>query len=64
MIGNSLRSDVLPVVEAGGWAVHVPAALSWSHEHAEPPDAAKARYFELSGLERLEELVETLESHS
>src|SRR5207302_2728701 len=61
MVGNSLRSDVLPVVEAGGWAVHVPAALSWSHEHADAPEPAKARYFELPDLERLEELVETLE---
>lgn len=61
MVGNSLRSDVLPVVEAGGWAVHVPAALSWSHEHAEPPARAKRRYFELPTLERLAGLIETLE---
>jgi putative hydrolase of the HAD superfamily len=32
MVGNSPRSDVLPVLEIGGWAAHVPAALSWSHE--------------------------------
>jgi putative hydrolase of the HAD superfamily len=32
MVGNSPRSDVLPVLAIGGWAVHVPAALSWSHE--------------------------------
>ena len=35
MVGNSVRSDVLPIIELGGWAVHVPAALSWSHEDAE-----------------------------
>ena len=49
MIGNSLRSDVRPVLEIGGWAVHVPAALSWSHEHADPPDGAE-RFFELTSL--------------
>jgi putative hydrolase of the HAD superfamily len=62
MIGNSLRSDVLPVIEAGGWAVYVPAALSWAHEHAEVPDAAGSRYFELATLEDLAGLVENLES--
>jgi putative hydrolase of the HAD superfamily len=38
MAGNSLRSDVLPVLEAGGHAVHVPYELTWSHEHV--PEAA------------------------
>ena len=32
MVGNSLRSDILPVVEAGGRAVHVPYELTWAHE--------------------------------
>ena len=50
MVGNSLRSDILPVVEAGGWALHIPAALSWSHEHADLPTARQARYFEVVSL--------------
>jgi putative hydrolase of the HAD superfamily len=57
MIGNSLRSDVLPVVEAGGWAVYIPAALSWSHEHAEVPASARPRIFELSALDGVPSLV-------
>ncbi|HEX6088134.1 MAG TPA: HAD family hydrolase [Thermoanaerobaculia bacterium] len=32
MVGNSLRSDVLPALEAGGHAVHVPYELTWAHE--------------------------------
>ncbi len=32
MIGNALRSDVLPVVAIGGHAIHIPAALEWDHE--------------------------------
>ncbi len=32
MVGNSPRSDVRPVLEIGGFAAHVPAALTWSHE--------------------------------
>jgi putative hydrolase of the HAD superfamily len=35
MVGNSVRSDVLPVLEIGGRAVHVPYPLVWAHEHAE-----------------------------
>jgi|SRR5438046_2254121 len=61
MVGNSLRSDVLPVIEAGGWAVYVPAALSWSHEHADAPAYATSRYFELTTLEGLAGLVRMLE---
>jgi putative hydrolase of the HAD superfamily len=57
MVGNSLRSDVLPVVDVGGWAVYVPAALSWSHEHADPTDLARQRFFERPTLEGLPEFV-------
>ena len=60
MVGNSVRSDVLPVLELGGWAVHVPAALSWAHEHADIPAAARGRYFEIASLDRLPALVESL----
>jgi putative hydrolase of the HAD superfamily len=32
MVGNSLRSDVLPVLEAGGTAVYIPYEITWAHE--------------------------------
>jgi len=35
MIGNSLKSDVLPVVEIGGHAIHIPYHTTWAHEHVE-----------------------------
>jgi len=37
MVGNSMKSDVRPALEAGGWGVHVPFELSWALEHAEAP---------------------------
>jgi putative hydrolase of the HAD superfamily len=61
MIGNSLRSDVLPVIELGGRGVYVPAELSWAHEHADVPDSARGRLFELAGLGALAGLVDDLE---
>jgi putative hydrolase of the HAD superfamily len=57
MVGNSPRSDILPVLEAGGWAVYVPAELSWAHEDAEVPEEARERYFEIPGLTELPGLV-------
>ncbi|MCU1353212.1 MAG: haloacid dehalogenase [Acidimicrobiales bacterium] len=35
MVGNSVRSDVLPVLALGARAVHVPYHVTWVHEHAE-----------------------------
>jgi putative hydrolase of the HAD superfamily len=32
MIGNSLRSDIVPVLELGGWGVHMPYHVTWVHE--------------------------------
>ncbi len=32
MVGNSLRSDIAPVVQLGGWGVYMPYALTWAHE--------------------------------
>jgi len=58
MIGNSLRSDILPVIEAGAWAVHIPAALSWSHEHADLPPQARRRCVELPTLALLPQTIE------
>ena len=37
MCGNSLKSDVLPALEAGAWAAHVPYPVTWAHELAEAP---------------------------
>ena len=33
MIGNSLKSDILPVINIGGHAIHVPYHTTWAHEH-------------------------------
>lgn len=62
MVGNSLRSDVLPVLEIGGWGVLVPNELSWAHEHGEPPTEGGERYFEIERLEQLPELLARLKS--
>jgi putative hydrolase of the HAD superfamily len=54
MVGNSLRSDVLPVLEAGGAAVHVPYAVTWEHETV-AQDALAGKEF--VSLDRISDLV-------
>ncbi len=40
MVGNSLRSDIAPVLRLGGWGIHVPYHLTWAHEsEADIPEA-------------------------
>ena len=56
MVGNSLKSDVLPALEAGAWGVHVPHGLTWALEHAEPPKDA-ARFRTISDLGALPQLL-------
>ena len=59
MVGNSLKSDVLPALEAGAWGVHVPHGLTWALEHAEPPKDA-ARFRTISDLGALPQLLQSL----
>lgn len=37
MVGNSVKSDIVPAIDAGGWGVHVPYHITWALEHAEAP---------------------------
>ncbi|MGC1852125.1 MAG: HAD family hydrolase [Solirubrobacterales bacterium] len=44
MVGNSLRSDVVPVVELGGRAIHVPYHVTWAHEEGDASELPLDRY--------------------
>ncbi|AGI73579.1 haloacid dehalogenase-like protein [Octadecabacter arcticus 238] len=59
MVGNSVRSDVIPAIEAGAWGVHVPHELTWGYEHADAP-VTHRRFREIFTLRELPELVATL----
>jgi len=49
MVGNSMRSDILPALAAGAYAAYVPYPLIWAHEVAEAP-ADEPRFAELSTI--------------
>jgi putative hydrolase of the HAD superfamily len=59
MIGNSLRSDVLPVVGLGGHAVHIPYHITWAHESVEGGPHLSDGYVELEQIGLLPAFVET-----
>ena len=59
MVGNSLRSDVVPALQAGCWGVYVPHDLTWVLEHCEPPVDAP-RFKQLDHLGELVHLVEEI----
>lgn len=56
MIGNSLKSDVLPVLALGGWAFHVPFHTTWAYEKVETT-IEEERF---RGLEQVQEVLEVL----
>lgn len=56
MVGDSLRSDVLPAIEAGAWGLHVPAGDPWALERADAP-RGHPRFRELPSLDALPALL-------
>ncbi len=61
MVGNSLRSDILPVIAIGGQAVHIPHHFTWSHEIVTIHENPQQEYFECEHISLLLELIEKLE---
>jgi putative hydrolase of the HAD superfamily len=59
MVGNSLKSDVIPAILAGSWGVHVPHDLTWALEHEEAP-VGQPRFRALAHLGELVDLLGTL----
>ena len=49
MIGNSLKSDVIPVLNIGGFGIHVPYHTTWAHEHMEN-ELIHERFLQLESL--------------
>jgi putative hydrolase of the HAD superfamily len=62
MIGNSVKSDVLPVVELGGHAAHLPYTYTWEFEHVEGVNGMQNGYHELSSIRELPALIERIDA--
>jgi putative hydrolase of the HAD superfamily len=57
MVGNSLKSDILPVLELSGKAVYIPYALTWTHENNIDHELPKYGYYQLEHMGLLPKLV-------
>ena len=60
MVGNSLKSDIVPAIEAGSWGVYVPHELTWAAEHADAPDA-HPRFRQIEHLGQLGAMIAEIE---
>ena len=59
MAGNSMRSDVLPALDAGCWGALIPYPLVWAHEAADAPEDHE-RYVELESISELPAWVDSV----
>ena len=62
MVGNSLRSDIAPVVELGGWGVHVPYHTTWAHEADATLRHGGERMRTIAGIADLAQAVQELDA--
>ena len=60
MVGNSLKSDVVPVVELGGRAVHIPYTVTWQHEHVPEDQLPKHGWRRVESIAELPAVLEEL----
>ena len=53
IIGNSLKSDIIPVVKLGGKAIHIPYHTTWVHEEADKLDLKNLDYLKIKKIGEL-----------
>ena len=64
MVGNSLRSDIAPILELGGWGVHVPYHTTWAHEAEAELRTGAGRMRVITSLKELPQALHELEMQS
>ena len=62
MVGNSLRSDILPALAVGARAVFIPHALTWSHVHVDPDKLPASGWVEIASISGLPAVIEKLQA--
>jgi putative hydrolase of the HAD superfamily len=60
MVGNSLRSDIAPVVAIGARAVHIPYPLTWHHENVPEDSIPNGRWHRIANIGELAGLLESI----
>lgn len=60
MVGNSIRSDVVPALAIGSFAAHIPYHVTWELEVADPPAVDDGRFWQLASLREVPALIDSL----
>ena len=53
MIGNSLKSDILPLIQIGASAIHVPFHTTWAHEEVSEEEQSSTDYKTVNNLSEI-----------
>ena len=61
MLGNSLKSDILPVLDLGGFAIHIPFHITWKHEEINH-QVLHERFFQVSKIPEVVKVIRELEN--
>jgi putative hydrolase of the HAD superfamily len=61
MIGNSLKSDILPVLDIGGKAIYIPYHSTWSHEYLDGEVIARYHFIEVEQIRQIPEVIRRIE---
>ncbi len=61
MVGNSLKSDILPILDLGGHAIHIPYHTTWEHERVEEMPDGNQRFHEIESIKQLPDLLSRLQ---
>jgi len=56
MIGNSLKSDIIPPLELGSWCIHVPYHTTWAHEEVDK-EPVSGRFYQVEHLHQVLDLI-------
>ena len=63
MIGNSMKSDILPVLAAGGAAIHIPYEITWVHEMVDQTELENQNVLTAESISDVPGMIEQLEQH-
>lgn len=56
MVGNSLKSDIVPILELGGYGVYIPFHVTWQHEYHDEEEIKNDRYYKINSIKELTDL--------
>jgi putative hydrolase of the HAD superfamily len=62
MVGNSIKSDILPVIDLGGTGIHIPYITTWEHEKAMVPKQNE-RFHKIDAISELPALIARLQAY-